>query len=220
MGKSFGSLQFRRGVNRLSTSSARPRAGGRSGRLVDLRRHRSVREPAMTGFFGKIPAAGDFVSWNLPRSFTERWDRWFSAELLARPDVGPLDPRAWRFVVPAGVFGDQPVAGVWRMSEDRAGRRYPFVIARVGETVDPGDGWFDAAASLAKRCIDEYRAGDWLAGRLPLLPGVLCRTARTGIVFWLDDWEVRELQYRDVHDLAARGLPEMRKPRPDDEAPT
>jgi type VI secretion system protein ImpM len=174
----------------------------------------------MTGFFGKIPAVGDFVSWNLPRSFTDRWDRWVSAELLARPDVGPLDPRVWRFIVPAGVFGDQPVAGVWRMSEDRAGRRYPFVVARLGPMPDPGDAWFDAAALLVGRCISEHREGDWLAGHLSLLSGATLRTGGTGIVFWLDDWEVRELPYRDAYDLAARGLPEMRKLRPDDEALT
>lgn len=174
----------------------------------------------MTGFFGKIPASGDFVSWNLPRSFTDRWDRWFSAELLARPDEGPLDPRAWRFVVPAGVFGDRPVAGVWRMSEDRAGRRYPFVIAAVGAAPDPGDAWFEGVAAIAGGCLTEYRGSDWLAGRLPLLQPPAPRPGEAGIVFWVDDWEVRELSFPDVYDLAERGLPEMRTPRAGDEAPT
>ncbi|TIU19791.1 MAG: type VI secretion system-associated protein TagF, partial [Mesorhizobium sp.] len=85
-----------------------------------------------TGFFGKIPATGDFVAWNLPRAFIDRWDRWMSMELRARPDVGELDPRAWRFIVQTGIFGDQPCAGAWRMSEDRVGRRYPFAIVRLG----------------------------------------------------------------------------------------
>ncbi|TIX27472.1 MAG: type VI secretion system-associated protein TagF, partial [Mesorhizobium sp.] len=79
-----------------------------------------------TGFFGKIPATGDFVSANLPRTFIDRWDRWMSMELRARPDEGELDSRVWRFIVQAAIFGDQPCAGVWRMSEDRVGRRYPF----------------------------------------------------------------------------------------------
>ena len=34
----------------------------------------------MTGFFGKIPTADDFVSWNLPKVFIDRWDRWMSME--------------------------------------------------------------------------------------------------------------------------------------------
>ncbi len=126
----------------------------------------------MTGFFGKIPAAGDFVSWNLPRSFTDRWDRWFSAELLARPDEGPLDPRAWRFVVPAGVFGDQPVAGVWRMSEDRAGRRYPFVIAAVGAAPDPGDAWFEAVQAALDDAVDSFLSPDLVARRVGMLGAI------------------------------------------------
>jgi len=59
-----------------------------------------------TGFFGKIPATGDFVAANLPRIFIDRWDRWMSMELLARPDEGELDSRAWRFIIQAGIFGD------------------------------------------------------------------------------------------------------------------
>ncbi|MDO9307080.1 MAG: type VI secretion system-associated protein TagF, partial [Mesorhizobium sp.] len=92
-----------------------------------------------TGFFGKIPATGDFVSWNLPRVFIERWDRWMSMELRDRPETGDLNPRIWRFVVPASIFGDQPCAGAWRMSEDRVGRRYPFAIVRIGQPPDAAD---------------------------------------------------------------------------------
>ena len=39
-------------------------------------------------------------------------------------------PRTWRFAIQAGIFGDQPCAGAWRMSQDRVGRRYPFAIVR------------------------------------------------------------------------------------------
>lgn len=165
---------------------------------------------ATTGFYGKIPAAGDFVSWNLPRSFTDRWDRWFSAELLARPDTGSLDPRAWRFVVPAGVFGDQPVAGVWRMSEDRAGRRYPFVIARLGPTPDPGDPWFDVVEEVLVGAIEDFDSFVKLVDKvgrapLPLKPRVAGR-----IVFWLDDWHVEEIGFKDANELSNFGLNKIR----------
>ncbi|MBP7241248.1 type VI secretion system-associated protein TagF [Amaricoccus sp.] len=167
----------------------------------------------MTGFFGKIPAAGDFVSWNLPRSFTDRWDRWFSAELLARPDEGPLDPRAWRFVVPAGVFGDQPVAGVWRMSEDRAGRRYPFVIAAVGAAPDPGDAWFEAVQAALDDAVDSFLSPDLVARRVGMLGAIGSGCAIATIQFWLDDWEVQEFRFSDARELAATGLAVMRRPR-------
>ena len=58
-----------------------------------------------TGFFGKIPATGDFVAANLPRTFIDRWDRWISMELRARPDEHEdLDDRVWRFVIQGAIF--------------------------------------------------------------------------------------------------------------------
>jgi type VI secretion system protein ImpM len=166
------------------------------------------------GFFGKIPAAGDFVSWNLPRAFTDRWDRWMSRDLIEHPSRGPLDPRAWRFTVPAGIFCDAPCAGVWRMSEDRAGRRYPFVIAAVGAAPDPGDPWFDDAARLLRSAAELARdpAGPREALRRLPAPAAVTSTP-AGMLFWNDDWEVRELRFADIHDLAANGLRAMRSPR-------
>ena len=48
-----------------------------------------------------------------------------------------LDRRAWRFVAAAGVFDSVISAGVWRLSEDRVGRRYPLLIATVGAAPAP-----------------------------------------------------------------------------------
>lgn len=166
------------------------------------------------GFFGKIPAAGDFVNWNLPRAFTDRWDRWMSLGLRAQPATGPLDPRAWRFVVAAGVFGDLPAAGVWRMSEDSAGRRYPFVIARLGAAPEATDPWFDAIERVSAGVVDSSWPPVRVAGHLVKLEAP--RTTAPGetrIAFWLDDWEVHEFAFADVHDLARNGLPTMRAAR-------
>lgn len=178
------------------------------------------RTPVTTGFFGKIPAAGDFVSWNLSRVFTDRWDRWMSRDLIEHPSRGPLDPRAWRFVVPAGIFGDAPAAGVWRMSEDRAGRRYPLVIARLGHPPDPGDAWFDAASALLEEVVEGCRPVVSLTGALSRLPPAPGGAGPAVIRFWVDDWEVHELGFEGIHDLAANGLPAMRAARPPEaEAP-
>lgn len=167
----------------------------------------------LTGFFGKIPAAGDFVAHGLPRAFTDRWDRWMSRDLIQRPARGPLDPRAWRFTVPAGIFGDAPAAGVWRMSEDRAGRRYPFVIARLGLQPDPGDGWFDAAEAVLQAAVADAAPAAQVARALGRLPAPPPAGADARIQFWIDDWEVHELRFADVHDFAERGLALMRGPR-------
>ncbi|RAZ71675.1 type VI secretion system-associated protein TagF [Mesorhizobium atlanticum] len=169
------------------------------------------------GFFGKIPATGDFVSANLPRTFIDRWDRWMSMELRARPDEGELDPRAWRFVVEAGVFGPEPCAGVWCMSEDRVGRRYPFAIVRLGPLLDPADPWFDATAKIVRSAVEELRSSGWIGAQITALPQPESLESRHRIAFWLDDWEVQELSFSDIHDLAANGLPAMRAARGDPE---
>lgn len=166
------------------------------------------------GFFGKIPAAGDFVNWNLPRAFTDRWDRWMSLGLRAQPATGQLDPRAWRFFVRPGIFGDMPVAGVWRMSEDRAGRRYPFVIARLGAPPEPIDPWFDAVASATSGVFAFQWPPDRIADALRRIEAPRAQAAsETRIAFWLDDWEVHEFTFTDVHDLAQNGLPALRAAR-------
>ena len=169
------------------------------------------------GFYGKIPATGDFVAWNLPRTFIDRWDRWMSMELRVRPDEGELDARTWRFVVTAGVFGPEPCAGIWRMSEDRVGRRYPFVIVRLGPLPDPTDAWFDATAKLVRSAIEELRTVGWIGAQIAALPRPQSFESHQRIAFWLDDWEVQELSFSDIHDLAVNGLLAMRARRKDAE---
>lgn len=170
-----------------------------------------------TGFFGKIPATGDFVAANLPRTFIDRWDRWMSMELLARPDEGALDTRIWRFIIQAGIFGDQPCAGVWRMSEDRVGRRYPFAIVRLGPPPDPGDPWFDAAAALLQSGVGDYWSQARLAQSLQALPPPGTSADAQRIAFWSDDWEIIEFNFVDIHDLADNALPAMRATQPETE---
>ena len=167
----------------------------------------------ITGFFGKIPATGDFVTLNLPRDFIGRWDRWMSMELRDRPDQGELDPRAWRFVVPDGVFSDQPCAGIWRMSEDRVGRRYPFAIVGIGATPSPDDAWFDAVGMVVEGAVVDHWSAASIASRLPLLPALGSAARIQTAKFWSDDWENHDFVFADIHDLAANALPLMRATR-------
>ncbi|RWD60250.1 MAG: type VI secretion system-associated protein TagF [Mesorhizobium sp.] len=170
------------------------------------------------GYFGKIPATGDFVAANLPRTFIDRWDRWMSMELRARPDEGELDSRVWRFIVKGGIFGDQPCAGAWRMSEDRVGRRYPFAIIGIGTTPTPDDAWFDGVASIVDEAVELQRTQSWIAESLANLAAPSDSHGYPNrIGFWLDDWSVHEFAFSDIHDLAANALPKMRAPRPETE---
>lgn len=170
--------------------------------------------PVTTGFFGKIPATGDFVGAALPRVFVDRWDRWMSMELAARPDEGELDSRVWRFIVPAGIFGPEPCAGAWRMSEDRVGRRYPLVIAAVGATPSPRDIWFDRIAEYLAASVEAYWSTAKLADELAGLPTPAAGDKPGAIAFWCDDFDVTEFSFSDIHDLADNALPRMRAAKP------
>ncbi|TPM52254.1 type VI secretion system-associated protein TagF [Mesorhizobium sp. B2-2-4] len=165
------------------------------------------------GFYGKIPATGDFVAWNLPRTFIDRWDRWMSMELLARPDEGELDSRVWRFTMQPGIFGDLPCAGAWRMSEDRVGRRYPFAIVRLGPPPEPTARWFDEIAA----CLNGAVEGNWSTTKLAETLALLRETSTgdaSAITFWCDDFDVIEFSFADIHDLADNALPKLRATKP------
>lgn len=85
------------------------------------------------GWYGKMPAAGDFVHRRLPRNLIAWWDKWLQYGLAAlRQSIDDGAERAyaaapiWNFAIPAG-----PGAGVVQLgsiapSRDRVGRAYPL----------------------------------------------------------------------------------------------
>jgi type VI secretion system protein ImpM len=116
-----------------------------------------------TGFYGKLPAKGDFVTRRMPRGFVEAWDRWLQSSIeTSRDQLGEawleayLNGPLWRFALPAGQCGDQAVAGVLMPSVDRVGRYFPLTVAAplVAEAI-PTDipsaaaDWFEAVEELA-----------------------------------------------------------------------
>ncbi len=88
------------------------------------------------GFFGKIPARGDFVRHGLPSAFVAALDAWWQRMLPAsRARLGEawidawMEAPIWRFLLPAGSCGPDAAAGLWLPSTDKAGRLFPLVIA-------------------------------------------------------------------------------------------
>lgn len=91
-------------------------------------------EPLGRWLFGKLPSLGDFVSRGLDHATRDRLDAWLSGEMeTARGrfgdgfEAGYDQAPAWNFV-------DRDDAGNWTggalcASQDRAGRRFPFVMA-------------------------------------------------------------------------------------------
>ena len=139
--------------------------------------------PAPAGWFGKIPALGDFVTRRLPPHFIEAWDRWLSTEIVAsRAMLGSdwepsyLKAPTWRFTLSPGVLDTSYWYGVLSPSVDRVGRHFPLTLAGSGAPpAGETDGWWAAliAAAIRARAADcDADALDAvLAGRLEQEPG-------------------------------------------------
>jgi type VI secretion system protein ImpM len=90
------------------------------------------------GLFGKLPVHGDFIQRGLPRSFRDVWDHWLTRGIsAARQELGPRfdaawnNAPAWRFALPAGACGPDPVAGVMVTSSDTVGRQFPLAAVAL-----------------------------------------------------------------------------------------
>lgn len=115
------------------------------------------------GFYGKLPARGDFVTRRLARGFVEPWDAWLQGSLMAVSEqLGEgwlpayLEAPPWRFVIGPGICGDVPMAGVIMPSVDRVGRYFPLTLAAPADdcrtpasTAVAGAEWFERVENLA-----------------------------------------------------------------------
>jgi len=122
---------------------------------------------ACAGWFGKIPARGDFITRNLPASFVEPWDEWLCAEL---PDARARLAQGWE-----AIWGEAPVLcfsvgerttderawlGVLIPSFDRVGRQFPLTVC-LSPCPSPersvcttrGRGWWDALAAVGLHAL-------------------------------------------------------------------
>lgn len=141
--------------------------------------HRSEREAPIvipdtgigfdTGWYGKLPARGDFLSRRLPGAFVHRWDAWLQSAILwgiERLGARWLDcyygAPVWRFLISPGLVTGGALAGVLMPSADRIGRLFPLTIASVlaPGSVDPAktlagaDAWFASIEAAARAALD------------------------------------------------------------------
>ena len=128
--------------------------------------------PPAPGFFGKLPARGDFLTRALPRSFVDPWDRWLQAGMaglppgrLPVPDGGWRQAPTWRFALMPGLCGPAGMAGILAPSADRVGRRFPLTVAvplpddaALAALPDALSAWFDALGGVVANALDA--AGD------------------------------------------------------------
>lgn len=161
--------------------------------------------PVASGFFGKLPARGDFVRAGLPTSFVAVWDEWIAGALAAsREMLGEewqpawLEAPVWRFALPKGMCGPDLAAGLFLPSVDRAGRFFPLCFARLLPDAAPAaaaaaeHAWLAAAEAAGRAALAEDLAPEMLAARLesvdaaaaevPLPPSLA--TAAAGCGLW------------------------------------
>lgn len=89
----------------------------------------------MFGYYGKIPAHGDFVRSRADVAFVAVWDAWLQESLAASRTAlagnweqvyqnAPI----WRFCFGPKICGPNPMIGVMMPSQDRVGRRFPLTV--------------------------------------------------------------------------------------------
>jgi len=128
------------------------------------------------GFYGKLPARGDFVRAGLPRAFVEPWDAWLASVLggsraLMGEDWLPawLEAPVWRFRLAAGVCGPDAALGLMLPSVDRVGRYFPLTLAAVfgADRFPPEraacDAWLDGCEEAGRAALDDDGTADRLA---------------------------------------------------------
>lgn len=91
------------------------------------------------GWYGKLPALGDFASRRLAPEWIAQWDAWLAAGLHQLREAAPdtwlenyLASPAWRFALLPGSLpdgsGEGLRVGVLVPSVDRVGRYFPLVV--------------------------------------------------------------------------------------------
>jgi len=135
------------------------------------------------GYFGKIPARGDFVAAGLPSSVVKTWDQSISAALAeAKSALGDrwsdvwLQAPVWRFALPGAMCGPAPLLGLWMPSIDKAGRHFPLMIAATCPTATPeqlarhGTAWLHAAEDAGRDAIADDLTPEQLTASIPPSP--------------------------------------------------
>lgn len=142
------------------------------------------------GFYGKLPAAGDFVSRRLPVEFVRAWDRWLAQHLA--PLIGSqLWPHSFalRFLTGPACFG--ATTGIILQSTDKVGRRFPLSIVALLPEASIGlaraDAWFagieeaGVGAQRGELTPDEL---ELMLAKLPVPPAEAGDEIVDGMVMW------------------------------------
>jgi type VI secretion system protein ImpM len=133
-------------------------------------------QPALTGFFGKLPARGDFVRHGLAEPMVAMLDHWCRDCLIqSRMALGEdweqawMTAPVWRFLLPPAALEGKSVLGLWLPSIDKAGRHYPFILAAVADdmaALAAGGGWLAMAEAEGMAGVVEDKPHQAIAAAL------------------------------------------------------
>jgi type VI secretion system protein ImpM len=126
-------------------------------------------ESLTTGYYGKVPTHGDFVSRGLPRNFIDPWDDWLQEAIMSsHQQLGEnwlnyyLTSPIYRFVLSPCICGDSGWRGILMPSVDRIGRYYPMTISQMIQqpsnpftTLQEHDQWFTQIEKIALSCLQD-----------------------------------------------------------------
>jgi type VI secretion system protein ImpM len=150
----------------------------------------SAADMSLPGFYGKMPATGDFVTRRLSGDFVRGWDRWLAQHLvpLFGTEFWP-GTTALRFLAGPASFGAS--AGIILQSADRVGRQFPLtVVAQLAEApvrLADAEAWFSRieeaaiAAQNGELTPDEF---DATLAELPVPPVEPDAEIISGMVMW------------------------------------
>jgi type VI secretion system protein ImpM len=173
----------------------------------------------IAGFYGKLPARGDFVRAGLPRDFIDPWDEWLTSVIAASrirmsEDWLPafLESPVWRFILPAGLCGGRAVLGLMLPSVDRAGRYFPLTFAalfagRPPAPESPGaTAWLDRCEAAGRAALDEDAEPDRLNNMMGQHELILDEAAGTPAA--QSHWWTNGSPRVPAGHLSLRGLPD------------
>jgi type VI secretion system protein ImpM len=135
----------------------------------------------LLGWYGKLPAVGDFSARGLDGSLLTILGDWCAQgmETISTHNGGEdwreaymLSP-VWSFVMNAEVWSDEPLAGCMAPSVDRVGRCYPLIIVRsiingeLGRILPPRNDWLQRADMVIRQAVSGKIAVD------DVMPGVV-----------------------------------------------
>ena len=139
------------------------------------------------GFFGKLPAAGDFVARGIPAEVRRALDLWLTAYIAE----AAANARHWPV---GGVRAVVTLAGApWLLviepSEDAVGRSYPLTACVPLNAADraSADVWADAALAVLLDALENHASADALRDALAqTAPPQSGGTPLTAPLIWWD----------------------------------